>query len=352
MRPLRCCCLLLITFALIDKAAGQNRREAPMLALDTGGHTAFVSKVLFTPDGRQLITVSYDKTIRFWYVETGELLDVIRLPIGAGHDGSLRCAALSSDARFLAVGGYGAPPDPNAIYVILLTAADRTLKVLKGHASITDALAFSPDGKRLASASWDGTAAIWDVATGRTLFPLKAHTSHVVGIAFSPDGKRVATASYDKTAMIWSASTGKVERLLRGHEKEVECIAWSRDGKTLATGGKDGMVCIWSPEGVLRKSFKGLLGEIKSIVFTPDGRQVLITRFGGPGYKASLLTIADGKENVRFNGHSNTVLTGAVTRLLLPTCNRRPHQQGVSKRQPAGSSSTCCRRPHRQSSPV
>ena len=75
--------------------------------LDAGGHTARVRKVLFTPDGRELITVSDDKTIRVWDVASGEPLRVLRPPIGRGQEGMLYAAALSPDGRTLAVGGYG-----------------------------------------------------------------------------------------------------------------------------------------------------------------------------------------------------------------------------------------------------
>ena len=75
--------------------------------LDSGGHTSIVRKVLFTPDGKELISVSDDKTVRFWDVASGEPIRVLRPPIGPGNEGKLYAAALSPDGRTLAVGGYG-----------------------------------------------------------------------------------------------------------------------------------------------------------------------------------------------------------------------------------------------------
>jgi len=128
--------------------------DKPTLVLDAGGHTAKVTNVLFTPDGRELITVSQDKTIRTWDVATGEPLRVLRPPIGRGREGQLYAAALSPDGRTLAVGGF--PPgwrdDGFPVYLISLSAG-RIERVLKGHTEEIKALAFGPDGRRLASAS-------------------------------------------------------------------------------------------------------------------------------------------------------------------------------------------------------
>ena len=80
---------------------------------------------------------------------------------------------------------------------------------LKGHAGFVLSEAFSPDGKQLASVGGDGTAKIWDPATGQVVRTLKGHTSFVTGVAFSPDGKRLATASNDRTVKLWDAVTGQ-----------------------------------------------------------------------------------------------------------------------------------------------
>ena len=105
---------LLIGLAFTPIALGADVSEKPILVLDAGGHTARVWKVLFTPDGRELITVSDDKTIRVWDVASGEPLRVLRPPIGRGQEGMLYAAALSPDGRTLAVGGYRLEPRTEA----------------------------------------------------------------------------------------------------------------------------------------------------------------------------------------------------------------------------------------------
>src|SRR5512144_1170233 len=99
------------------------------------------------------------------------------------------------------------------------------------------AVAFSPDGQRLATASADKTARIWSVTTGAQLLTL-THSDAVSSVAFSPDGQRLATASSDKTARIWNAVTGQPQLEIH-HDEPVWAVAFSPDGQRLATAGTD-----------------------------------------------------------------------------------------------------------------
>lgn len=119
---------------------------------------------------------------------------------------------------------------------------------LRGHEDQITSVAFSPDGKKLASGSFDDTIRLWDVLTGKPLGePLRGHESTVQSVAFSPDGKTIASGSYDKTIRLWDAVTGKpLGEPLRGHENWVHGVAFSRDGKTLASGSWDGTIRLWS----------------------------------------------------------------------------------------------------------
>src|SRR5262249_38080076 len=160
--------------------------------------------------GRELITVSDDKTIRVWDVATGEPLRVLRPPIGRGQEGQLYAAALAPDGRTLAVGGHGFTERKwGEVYFIDLSTG-RIERTLRGDASALDSLAFPPDGKQPASGSLDRSARIWDIATGRCERVLAGHTNYILGVAFSPDGRHLATASLDKTGRIWSVETGQM----------------------------------------------------------------------------------------------------------------------------------------------
>ena len=314
---MRRCITLLILLTCKHVGAQEPAVVPPILVLDSGGHTSIVNEVLFTSDGKELISVSDDKTVRFWDVASGEPLRVLRPPIGPGHEGGLYAAALSPDGRTLAVGGYGLKGALGSIYLISTTTG-RIERVLKGHTSLIFSLAFGvPPGGRLllASGSADNTARIWDVAAGECRRVLEGHTNYVYGVAFAPDASRLATASYDKTARIWSVADGKCLFTLQGHTKEVRSVAWSPDGKLLATGGKDRSIRLWSPDGTLSRNIENLNNGIMSVIFTPDSRELLYTwsGLGGKGFGSAVLQVSSGQERVRFTKHDNSVLSGAIS---------------------------------------
>ncbi len=148
----------------------------------------------------------------------------------------------------------------------------RFLSILR-HNDTVYSVAFSPDGKRLATGSFDSTVKLWDAATGQETLTLKGHVNGVCSVAFSADGKRLATGSFDRTVKLWDAAIGQEMLTLKGHDNSVPSVAFSPDGKWLATGSHDRTVKLWdAATGQELLTLKGHSDIVWSVAFSPDGR--------------------------------------------------------------------------------
>ncbi|BCM88445.1 hypothetical protein IAD21_00276 [Abditibacteriota bacterium] len=144
-----------------------------------------------------------------------------------------------------------------------------------GHSSMVETVAYSPDGRELASGSSDNTIKLWDVQTGLLLRTLTGHTGIINSVAFSSDGRKLASGSMDNTIKLWNVQTGILLRTLTGHISSVDSVAFSRDARTIASGSWDKSIKLWDVEtGRLKRTLIGHIGPIHSVAFSSDGRKL------------------------------------------------------------------------------
>jgi serine/threonine protein kinase len=149
------------------------------------------------------------------------------------------------------------------------------LVTYNGHSDGVDAVAWSPDGKRIASGSWDKTVQVWNASDGGQPFTYRGHSDNVNTVAWSPDGKRIASGSTDKTVQVWNASDGSLLFTYRGHSDVVNAVAWSPDGKHIVSGAVDETVQIWNANDAGHSLiYRGHSDVVDAIAWSSDGSRI------------------------------------------------------------------------------
>jgi WD40 repeat protein len=225
---------------------------APPLDVSLPPPTTFNCSAI-RPDGREFALGASDGTVRLWDLETGRVRRTL-----AGHTGKVVGLAYDrSGLRLASTSALGGPSRndarPGGELKLWDVASGRELATPRRGIDVFQCLAFSPDGHRLVLSSGfygelfgeSREAYVWDAATGRTLLTLRGHTSNVHRATFSPDGMRIATASIDRTVKLWDAASGEEVFTLRGHTAGVLSVAFSPDGHRLASGGIDWTARVW-----------------------------------------------------------------------------------------------------------
>ncbi|MGK3987685.1 protein kinase [Sorangium sp. So ce136] len=183
--------------------------------------------------------------------------------------------------------------------------------VLRGHEDRVNSAAFSPDGERVVTASWDRTARVWSADGAGEPLVLRGHEDWVYSAAFSPDGKRIVTASADRTARVWNADGTGEPLVLRGHTDQVYAAAFSPDGKRIVTGAQDRTARVWSADGAGEPIvLRGHDERVYSVAFSPDGKRVATASWD----RTVRVWSADGTgEPLVLRGHDDRVYSVAFS---------------------------------------
>lgn len=218
-----------------------------------------------------------------------------------GHEKAVRCVAFSSDGKFVASGS-----DDKTIKIWGLHLG-RATHTFRGHTDLIRDVTFNPNGTLLVSCSDDSTIKIWSIETGMEITSLSGHRGRIFNVDCSPDGKRLVSCADDGTLKIWDIERGKEERTLKGHAGRVYCVRFSRDGKKLASGSRDQTIKIWNAEnGNIILTLRGLRTAVTGLAFSPGGKNIVAC--GGNPNQSGRINVWDiraGRVVKKLSGHIN-----------------------------------------------
>ena len=231
------------------------------------GHEEIISQIKYSPDGKLLVSASWDKTIKLWNADNGELVDTLK-----GHRDGINSIVFTPDSKILISGS-----EDKTIKLWSLEDNPKLIKTLKGHQDSIKTVTVSPDGNLIASAGYDNMIKLWTI-TGEFLQTIDAHDLAITSLEFSPDGEILASASWDNSVKLWKIE-GKTNQLLQtltGHQDGVTTISFNSDGTLLATGSGDRHIKLWNAKkGTLVKNLRGHTSQINSLAFSSDDRSII-----------------------------------------------------------------------------
>jgi len=265
--------------------------------------------IVWSPDGTRIASIKFGR-VQIWDVTTGDKIityhghdDVPRLPASDGtievsEDEGARAVAWSPDGTRIASGG-----DDNTAQIWNATTG-KLLLTYRGHSSSVHLVVWSPDGMHIASVGGDTTVQIWDVASGTLLLTYRGHSQWTNVVAWSPNGKLIASSGEGDTIQLWSPKTGKLLFTHHGHSKRVDMIVWSPNSRRIASGGHKEMQVWDAPTGKLLLNYHGHSQRVEIVMWSPDGDRIASGALDGT---VQVWNAATGKLLLTYPGHSSRI---------------------------------------------
>ncbi|MGB8982423.1 MAG: WD40 repeat domain-containing protein [Anaerolineales bacterium] len=241
------------------------------------GHTDLVPALVMTPDSKQIVSGSWDKTIKIWDLSSGGLLHNIQ-----GNSGAVYALAMTPDGQQVISG------NKDGTVKVWDLSSGRLLHNLEGHTGGAQAVAVTADGQKIVSGGWDAAVKVWDLSSGRLLHNFRKPSGGVSTVATTPDGQRIVSGSHDRTIRVWDLSGEQLYSIEHGNM--VYSVAVTPDGRQIISGGgeyggseTEGFpgphpVRVWDlSSGGLLRIFKGdskWEQSVEDVTVTPDGKQV------------------------------------------------------------------------------
>jgi WD40 repeat protein len=295
---------VLLVGTFIGAASASDELATPAGVVATlKGHTEMVYAIAFSPDGRHVLTGSFDNTLRLWEAATGKEVKSFGGP--SGHQNHILTVAFSPDGRLLASGGM-----------------DNTVRLWDSpiggplreyvHTAPVNALAVSPDGTRLAGACKDGTIKVWNTADGKQLLSLAGHTGPVTGLAFAGNGQLLASSGSDRMVRFWNVANGQPAGALGTHAAAVNAMVMV--GNNLAcTASDDGLLKLWRVPVPAPRNLAAHTDVVTALTISPDGRTVVT---GSADKTLRLSNFDNGQPLKQFQGP-----TAAISAVALASNN-------------------------------
>jgi WD40 repeat protein len=312
---------LIFCWGILTVICTQAIAQIPQIVIDSKGHSARISNIHYSADGTQIVSISEDKTIKIWDVESGKMVRKYESQIGDGFEGMFYASALSPDGKLLAVAGYKVNSEKENYILIVDLAKNSQVGTAIGHSDVINSLAFNAAGTFLASGGADNSVKIWRV-NGADQLPLVTtlNTSGPVScVSFNPKTQDLAVAQDSRDVILFGLagldqSIQKfTPKVWKHHKGVVDKVLFSPDGQFLVSSSFENELVLWRTDGQMLKEFGKLANPIHAVAFSSDSKILVGLDITGAG---SSWGVPNGNKFSDFRGHDNTVFCAAFSPLL------------------------------------